>query len=98
MKKHKIGYGNKEYLASLVKFISKQQESVKKDVEKRTKRMCSSRIKEIKRKHNESFNLADFHEGTLKRSHLKSSMSKSRRIKTLNDSKRCTESFIYDKL
>ena len=43
-------------------------------------------------------NFAEVREETLKKSMLRTSMCKSIRTHTLNDSKRCTESFIYDKL
>ena len=82
----------------MIRFVSKYVSETKKKVEKKAKKQASSRIKEIERKHNHSLNFAEVREETLKKSLLRTSICKSRRTNTLNDSKRCTESFIYDKL
>ncbi len=103
LKVQQLGYGNKEFVNQLVKFIHKYNERTSKEVQKKANKLCSSRIKDIERKHNHSINVYDIRDSSMKRTqNLGYSLSRKTAnmafSRNLHDSKVYTESFICDKL
>ena len=61
MKKHHLN-GNKELVNHFIRFVSKHVEETKKKAEKKAKKVATSKIKEMERKHNHSLNFKEIRE------------------------------------
>ena len=59
LKKQQIAHGNKEFTASLIKFIDKYARKTSGVQEKKVKKECQSRIRAVSRRHNHSLSMYD---------------------------------------